>query len=75
MDDERYVEVTGHLPGGQAMPQDARRTGLDRYTGGGALLALAGGLRPARRSHRLVAWLLLAAFTLPLLFGAYHRIF
>jgi hypothetical protein len=51
---------------------DARRLGLDRNTEEGALLAFSGSLRPDRPAHRIVAWVLLAAFGLPALFAAVH---
>jgi hypothetical protein len=54
-------------PGG--IPLDARRMGLDRNTQEGAMLALAGSLNPAKLSHKLVAWLLLAIFAVPSLLG------
>jgi hypothetical protein len=41
--------------------------GLDRNTEEGALVSLAGSLNPAKPAHRLVAWILLAVFCLPLL--------
>jgi hypothetical protein len=51
---------------------DSRRIGLDRNTEEGALLALGSALRPDRPLHRLVAWVLLAAFGLPALFALLH---
>ena len=52
--------------------QDARRIGLDRNTEEGALLAFSGSLRPDKPVHRVVAWVLLAAFGLPVLFAVLH---
>ena len=57
----------------QAIPADAQRMGLDRNTEEGALVAMAGSLNPARPMHRLVAWVLLAAFSLPLLITVAHE--
>ncbi len=51
---------------------DARRRGLDRSTEEGALVAFSGALRPQDRLHRVVAWVLLAAFGLPALFALVH---
>jgi hypothetical protein len=51
----------------QSIPPDARRFGLDRNTEEGALVSLAGSLNPAKLTHRLVAWVLLAVFCVPLL--------
>ena len=55
--------------GPNGIPHDARRMGFDRNTEEGALIALAGSLNPAKLSHRIVAWVLLAAFAMPLLLG------
>ena len=52
--------------------QDARRIGLDRNTEEGALVAFSSALRPTNPLHRLVAWVLLAAFGLPALFALLH---
>ena len=49
------------------IPVDARRMGFDRNTQEGALIALAGSLKPSKLSHRIVAWVLLAAFAVPTL--------
>lgn len=55
------------LPG-RRLPADARRMGVDQFTGDtGALVALASSLDAAKRSHRLVAWLLLLVVTGPVL--------
>jgi hypothetical protein len=51
---------------------DARRLGLDRNTEEGALLAFSSALRPNKPTHRVVAWVLLAAFGLPVLFALVH---
>jgi hypothetical protein len=50
---------------GHGIPADARRMGFDRNTEQGALLALAGSLDPAKRGHKVVAWLLLVAVGVP----------
>jgi hypothetical protein len=50
----------------QPIPYDARRMGLDRNTEEGALISMAGSLNPAKPSHRLVAWIMLAVFCVPL---------
>jgi hypothetical protein len=51
---------------------DARRLGLDRNTEEGALLAFSSALRPSNPTHRVVAWVLLAAFGLPALLALLH---
>jgi hypothetical protein len=58
--------------GNNGIPGDARRMGFDRNTEEGALIALAGSLNPGKPSHRLVAWVLLVAFALPLMLGLTH---
>jgi hypothetical protein len=57
------------------VPLDARRMGLDRNTEEGALLALASSLNPAKMSHRLVAWIMLFAVTVPLLLTLRYELF
>lgn len=52
--------------------QDARRLGLDRNTEEGALLAFSSSLQPSKPTHRVVAWVLLAAFGLPALLALLH---
>jgi len=48
-------------------PLDAQRMGIDRWTGdGGCLIAFAANLNPAKTSHKVVAWLMLLAVTVPL---------
>ena len=49
------------------IPVDARRMGLDRNTQEGAMIALAGSLKSSKRSHKIVAWLLLLVFAVPTL--------
>jgi len=48
-------------------PLDAQRMGIDRWTGdGGCMIAFAANLNPAKVSHRIVAWVMLIAVTVPL---------
>ncbi|HLN79288.1 MAG TPA: hypothetical protein VK204_19750 [Nocardioidaceae bacterium] len=51
------------------IPVDARRMGFDRNTQEGALIALAGSLKPGKLSHKIVAWVLIIAFAVPTLIG------
>ena len=51
---------------------DARRLGLDRNTEEGALLAFSSALRPDKRVHRAVAWVLLLAFGVPVVLALLH---
>ena len=46
--------------------------GLDRNTEEGALLAFSSALRPDKPVHRVVAWVLLLAFGLPVAFALLH---
>lgn len=52
--------------------RDARRIGLDRNTEEGALIAFSSALRPDNAFHRAVAWILLAAFVVPVLSIVLH---
>jgi len=49
------------------IPEDAQRMGLDRNTVEGSLVSMAGSLSGARRSHKVVAWVLLLVFAGPIL--------
>jgi hypothetical protein len=66
----RHLESLG-VPHQYGSP-DARRLGLDRNTEEGALIAFTGSLRPDKPLHRVGAWILLAAFGLPVLFALLH---
>ncbi|MGH3472164.1 MAG: hypothetical protein ACRDPG_09005 [Nocardioidaceae bacterium] len=59
----------------RGIPPDARQMGLDRNTEEGAMVALAGSLNPAKLSHRVVAWAILAGFVLPLVLSFFHDFF
>lgn len=66
----RHLDALG-VPRPDRSPE-ARRLGLDRNTEEGALLAFSGALRPDKPAHRVVAWVLLAAFGLPVLLALLH---
>jgi hypothetical protein len=53
---------------GQHLPPDASRIGLSHHVPDGALLDFAGSLDGAKAKHRIVAWLLLVVFGMPVLF-------
>lgn len=57
------------------MPPDAARVGLDRNTEEGAMIALAGALNPRKASHRVVAWIMLLAIGLPVIYTIMVEIF
>jgi hypothetical protein len=61
--------------GPNGIPLDARGMGFDRNTEEGALMALAGSLDPAKLSHRIVAWVLLVTFAVPLMLGLTHLMY
>ena len=69
--DEDAVELitAEDFLGPSGIPGDARRLGLDRNTQEGALIAFAGSLDPTRTLHRVVAWVLLLAFAVPMALG------
>lgn len=66
-DEEDDLAPAMYLHSMQGIPSDARALGLDRNVPEGAWLSFAGSLNASKPSHRLVAWLLLAAFVLPIL--------
>jgi len=72
-DDEHPPLVHTHTQHG--IPRDAQLMGFDRNTEEGALIAMMGSLSSARPSHKVVAWVLLAAFSLPLLLTVWNEIF
>ena len=53
---------------GTRMPDEARRIGLTHHVPDGALLDFAGRLDSTRASHRMVAWVMLLVFGLPVVF-------
>lgn len=44
-------------------PPDAQRMGIDRWSDDAGMIAIASSLRSSKRSHKLVAWLMLLALT------------
>ena len=50
---------------GTRMPDEARRIGLTHHVPDGALLDFATRLDSSRTSHRIVAWVLLVVFGMP----------
>jgi hypothetical protein len=53
---------------GNRMPDDARRMGLTHHVPDGALLDFAGKLDSSQLKHRVVAWVMLVVFCLPVFF-------
>ncbi len=52
---------------GQTLPTEARRIGLSHHVPDGALLDFAGRLDSTRPFHRVVAWVMLVVFGMPVL--------
>jgi len=61
----RHLDALGVPHGFETRPR--HRTGLDRNTEEGALISFSAALRPDNPAHRVVAWVLLVAFGLPVL--------
>lgn len=59
----------------QGVPEDARLMGFDRNTEEGAIIAMVGSLNPRKPSHRIVAWLILISFALPVSLSVLHLLF
>jgi hypothetical protein len=74
LDEGGYGDGAGRDPAapswfpGQHLPIDATRMGLTHHVPDGALLDFAGSLDSANAKHRLVAWMLLVVFGLPVFF-------
>lgn len=71
--DERLPLV--HTSSQHNIPRDAQLMGFDRNTEEGALIAMIGSLSSARQSHKVVAWILLVVFSLPLLMTVWSELF
>lgn len=56
------IEPEDFLPH-SPFPRDARRLGIDRWSDDAGMIAVAASLNSAKRSHRVVAWLMLVAIT------------
>jgi hypothetical protein len=54
------------------MPLADKRLGIDRWTGDAGLITFAASLDPAKRAHRVTAWVLLSALLLPFLLIAWR---
>lgn len=60
------IEPEDFLPP-SPFPIDARRMGIDRWSDDAGIIAVAASLDPAKRSHKVVAWLMLLAMTFSVL--------
>lgn len=73
MDEREEQDVEEAAPGevpwqhDPDLPADARRMGLSPLVPDGAMLQFAGSLNSTKTSHRVVAWVLLAVFLVPVL--------
>lgn len=74
-DEDDNIESVAHLPYLEPLPTDAQRMGLDRNTEEGAMIGMAGSLNASKASHRLVAWVLIVALGLPVLYTVVSQIF
>jgi hypothetical protein len=74
-DEDDNIESVAHLPYLDPLPTDAQRMGLDRNTEEGAMIGMAGSLNSGKTSHRLGAWVLIAALGLPVLYTVVAEIF
>ncbi|MGI8433801.1 MAG: hypothetical protein ACR2LE_03575 [Nocardioidaceae bacterium] len=72
-DDDIHPTWSSHSM--HALPRDAQLMGLDATTQEGALVAMAGSLNAGKLSHRLVAWLMIACFVLPVLITSLTQLF
>jgi hypothetical protein len=69
--DEDYGPETDDPPywfPGHGVPPDARAMGLTHHVPDGALLEFAGRLDSSRLQHRIVAWVMLVVFCMPVVF-------
>jgi hypothetical protein len=68
-DGEPDEAAAGEMPWevDRGLPGDARRMGLSPNVPDGAMLQFAGALDSSKVGHRIVAWVLLAAFLFPVL--------
>ena len=56
------IEPKDFLPR-NPFPVDAQRMGIDRWSDDAGMIAIASSLDSSKRSHKLVAWLMLLALT------------
>ena len=55
-------------------PLDARRMGIDRWSDDAGMIAVAASLDPAKPSHKLFAWLMLLAITVPMALNLWYEL-
>jgi hypothetical protein len=75
-DDFSHVELIApedFLPR-NPFPLDAQRMGIDRWSDDAGMIAIAASLDPAKVSHKIVAWLMLLAVTVPLLLNLWWEL-
>jgi hypothetical protein len=71
--DVELITPEDFLPG-NPFPVDAQRMGIDRWSDDAGLIAIAASLNPQKVSHKIVAWLMLLAVTVPLLLNLYWEL-
>ena len=67
------IEPEDFLPP-NPFPVDAQRMGIDRWSDNAGMIAVAASLDPAKRWHKLIAWLMLACVTVPLMFNVWFQL-
>ena len=71
--DLELIEPEDFLPR-NPFPLDAQRMGIDRWSDDAGLIAIAASLDPGKVSHKIVAWLMLLAVTVPLLLNLWWEL-
>ena len=71
--DMELIRPEDFLPS-NPFPLDAQRMGIDRWSDDAGMIAIAASLDPAKRSHKIVAWLMLLAVTVPLLINLWAEL-
>jgi hypothetical protein len=55
-------------------PLDAQRMGIDRWSDDAGMIAIAASLNPAKRSHKIFAWLMLLAILVPFVLNLWSEL-
>lgn len=71
--DPELIVPAAFLPA-DPFPVDARRMGIDRWSDDAGMIAIAASLDPGKVSHKIVAWLMLLAITLPLVLNLWWEL-
>jgi hypothetical protein len=71
--DVELIRPEDFLPA-DPFPLDARRMGIDRWSDDAGMIAVAASLNPAKPSHRVFAWLMLLAVTVPFVINLWYEL-